>query len=188
MATNLPVSLTGFVGRERELSEHGRLLRQTRLVTLTRPGGGKTRLAIEVATPLVDKHLDAAFFVDLSTVTGHGLVVSAIASAAGMASTAAPDLSALIRGLIQRDAVLLIDNCEHLAEEVAGVAEELVRSCPRLRLLATSREPLGVEGEWVYRVGPLSEPDSVRLFGDRAQQADATFRLDETNKPTVAAI
>jgi predicted ATPase/DNA-binding CsgD family transcriptional regulator len=189
MEANLPVSLTSFVGRERELNELGQLLRKTRLVTLTGPGGcGKTRLAVETARRLLPDQADGACFVDLSTLTSDGHVVSSVAQAAGLAAAAAPDLEALVRSLSRRTMLVLIDNCEHLLEEAATVDEALAKGCPELRLLTTSREPLGAEGELVYRVRALGEADAVRLFADRAHNADAAFRLDDANTQAVAAI
>ena len=189
MDTNLPVALTPFVGRKLELAEVGGLLLQDRIVTLCGPGGsGKTRLALEVARLQLAEHLDGTSFVDLSAVANPVLVVGAVATAAGLGAASVPDLRSLVRRLSEQTALLVLDNCEHLLGEAAAVAEGLARGCPRLRILATSREPLGTEGERVYRVAGLREPDAVRLFIDRAEHADAAFRLDETNAGSVAAI
>lgn len=186
--TNLPVALTSFVGRDADLSHLRRLLREDRIVTLAGPGGcGKTRLAVEAARALLDGHPDGAWFVDLSSLTGRGLVVSTVAQTVRLSRHGPPDLEGLVAWLGEKQVLLILDNCEHLVQEAAAVAEALVRGCWQLRLLATSREPLGVEGERVFRVGALSEPDAVRLFVDRAQHADAAFQLDVA-RPSVEAI
>jgi predicted ATPase/DNA-binding CsgD family transcriptional regulator len=189
MDTNLPVALTPFVGRRLELAEVGGLLLQDRIMTLCGPGGsGKTRLALEVARLQLVEHLDGTSFVDLSAVANPGLVVGAVATAAGLGAASVPDLRSLVMRLSEQTALLVLDNCEHLLGEAAAVAEALARGCPRLQILATSREPLGTEGERVYRVAGLNEADAVRLFVDRAEHADGAFRLDETNAGSVAAI
>lgn len=189
METNLPVALTAFVGRKLELAEVGGLLFKDRIVTLCGPAGcGKTRLAVEVARVQLAEHPDGTSFVDLSAVANAGLVVGAVATAAGLGAASVPDLANLVRRLSAQIALLVLDNCEHLLGEAAAVAEALGRGCARLRILATSREPLGTDGERVYRVAGLPEPDAVRLFVDRAQHADSAFRLDPTSAGTVAAI
>ena len=189
METNLPVVLTTFVGRKLELAEVRRLLLQDRTVTLCGPGGcGKTRLAVEVARVQLADHPDGSSFVDLSAVANRGFVVGAVATATGLGAASVPDLASLVRRLSDQTALLVLDNCEHLIGEAAAVAEALARGCPRLRILATSHEPLGSEGERVYRVAGLPEADAVRFFVDRAQHADAAFRLDETSAGAVAAV
>jgi predicted ATPase/DNA-binding CsgD family transcriptional regulator len=187
--TNLPVALTVFVGRKLELAEVGGLLFQDRIVTLCGPGGcGKTRLAVEAARLQLAAHPDGTSFVDLSAVASPGFVVGAVATATGLGAASVPDLASLVRRLSDQTALLVLDNCEHLLGEAAAVAEALAHGCPRLRILATSREPLGTEGERVYRVAGLPEADAVRFFVNRAQLADAAFRMDETSAVTVAAI
>src|SRR5215813_12384419 len=177
METNLPVVLTAFVGRKLELAEVHGLLFRDRVVTLSGPGGcGKTRLAVEVARAWLADHPDGSSFVDLSAVANPGLVVGAVATATGLGAASVPDLASLVRRLSEQTALLVLDNCEHLLGEAAAVAEALARGCRRLHVLATSREPLGTEGERVYRVAGLPEADAVRFFVDRAQHADAAFR------------
>jgi len=185
MRPNLPVQLTGFVGRKREFAEVRRLLEETRVVCIAGPAGsGKTRLGLEIAR----MRAEGACFADLSVLTAPGLVVGAVASAAGLEAARVPDLTTLAHQLRQESGVVLLDNCEHLAGEPGSVADVLVHACPQLRVLATSREPLGVQSEAVYRLGGLSESDAMRLFVLRARQADDSFRLDDQDEATVAAI
>lgn len=176
MASNPPVHLTRFVGRERDLAELARLLREERLVTLVGAGGcGKTRLAVEAASRQAGEYEDGVCFIDLAAISDASLVPLSIASAAGLAPLLEPDAAGLARHLAGRRALLLVDNCEHLVDAVASLMEVLARSAGQLTFLATSREPLGVQGESVYRVGSLSQADAVRLFQDRARLADAGF-------------
>ena len=181
MVTNLPVSMTGFVGRHRELAEVGGLSRGVRVVTICGTGGcGKTRLAVEVAREQLREHADGTWFVDLAALTSTGLVASAIATATGWPE-AMPDAVRLVQRLSGQSMLLVLDNCEHLVEEAAAVVHAIARDCAQLRVLTTSREPLGIEGEWVYRLDGLPEPDAIRLFTDRARQADATFQPDDAS-------
>ncbi len=156
---NLPSQLTSFVGRERELADIKRLLATTRILTLVGAGGiGKTRLAIQAAAHL-DTSAERVWFIDLAAFSDPALVTQAVASALDVREQ--PDrlvLDTLIDVLRPRRALLLLDNCEHLVNACALLAAGLLRACPGLSLLATSREPLGVSGETVWRVPPLSLP------------------------------
>jgi non-specific serine/threonine protein kinase len=185
---NLPIHLTSFLGRERELNEVSKLLVEDRIVTLVGPAGaGKTRLAIEVARPLAETQSDGAWFVDLAPLFDAALLAPTVAAAMGL-DAATPDLEHLCRHLADREAIVLLDNAEHLVDGVAAAAEALAHGCPGIRLLVTSREPLGVEGEWTYRVGPLAEHDAIRLFVDRARHADTGFTPTDATAETVAQI
>ncbi|PZR91986.1 MAG: hypothetical protein DLM67_15410 [Candidatus Nephthysia bennettiae] len=186
--SNLPIHLSSFVGRERDLSEVARLLTECRLVTLVGPAGcGKTRLAIEVARARPEGQGEGAWFVDLAPLSDATLIAPTVAAAMGLAA-AASDPDHLSRQLADREGIVLVDNAEHIVDEVAIAAEALLRGCPRLRLLVTSREPLGAEGEWTYRVGSLAEQDAIHLFVDRARQANTGFTLTDANAETVAQI
>jgi predicted ATPase/DNA-binding CsgD family transcriptional regulator len=186
--SNLPIHLTSFVGRKQDLSEVARLLHASRVVTLVGTAGcGKTRLAVEVARTFVQSQADGVWFVDLAQLSDPALIAPSVASAMRLAA-AAPDLERLSVHLAGREAILLLDNAEHLVESVATMVETLVASCARIRCLVTSREPLGAEGEWTYRVGSLAEPDAVQLYLDRARQASAGFTLTEPGAETVAQI
>ncbi|HYQ83982.1 MAG TPA: BTAD domain-containing putative transcriptional regulator, partial [Rubrobacter sp.] len=188
---NLPVSLTSFVGRERELLEVKRALAMTRLLTLTGPGGsGKTRLALETAADLVGAYQDGVWLVDLAPLSEPELLLQEIAGDLEVQERPGePLLDMLVDALQSSKMLLVVDNCEHLVDAVAGLVEELLRSCPNLRVLATSREALGVMGEVNLPVPPLSLPDpgwlmtveeledygSARLFLERALYRTPAF-------------
>ena len=179
--TGIPASLTPLVGRDREVRELDRLLGDQRLVTLVGPGGvGKTRLALEVARARSTSLEDGGCLVELAPVGDPAGVRGAITSALGLPD---PDrLAAMIAG---REMLLVLDNCEHVIESAAAVAEDLLRHCPRLRLLATSREGLRVGGESIWPVPPLAADDAVALFVDRARAAGARLDLSDDLAPAI---
>jgi DNA-binding SARP family transcriptional activator len=184
---NLPVRLTSFVGREDELAGLGKLLGEARLVTLTGPGGaGKTRLAVEFAAGAVDRFGDGVWLADLAGIADPGLVGAQVMEVLGVRQTGGvPVLEALAYRLRSAELLLVLDNCEHLIDACAGLAAALLAGAPGLRVLATSREPLGVPGEAICPVPPLALPagdagpadvaaaPAVRLFADRASAARA---------------
>ena len=192
---NLPANLPPLIGREADLVELRPLLvdDQSRLLTLTGPGGsGKTRLALALAEHAVGDLSDGIWFVDLATLAEPGLVPHAVASALGLREEPGlPLIETLIGTLRSRSLLLLLDNCEHLVEACATLCETLLRTCPALRILATSRERLGVTNEVLRQVAPLAvpEPDhlpepsalaeyaGVRLFLERARAAHADLQL-----------
>jgi len=200
----LPRQLTSFVGRERELGEAAALLRNARLLTLTGAGGcGKTRLALKLAEQRGDEFAAGVWPVELAAVGEPELIGPAVAQALGtrLASDRAPEI-ALAGHIGDRQQLLLLDNCEHLVEPIARLAEALLSHCPHLTVLATSREPLRVPGEVTWRVPSLSLPklvagapaeesleaESVRLFAARAAQAAPGFELDDDNSTAVASL
>ncbi len=201
---NLPVQLTSFVGRSSELDEVRALLEAHRLVTLTGAGGaGKTRLALQVAADVVEGLPDGAWFVDLAPQTDAESVARGVAEALSITEIpgrALPDV--LADGLIEKDLLLLLDNCEHVIEECRRLADRLLRAAPGLRILATSRESLNIAGEVAWRVPSLSLPDvdrplgvdtlsrceAVQLFCDRAALHRSGFGLTEGNAAAVAQI
>jgi len=198
---NLPIRLTSFVGRGRELTEVDSLLRDNRLVTLTGPGGaGKTSLAIEAAAHVTDRYSGGVWLIRLAGVTDPAQVTRAVADTLGVPDGTGTIEDRLIRFLQDRTALLLVDNCEHVIDEAAALLERLLTTCGGLRLLATSREPLGVPGEVQLAVPPLDTPptdsvgaemaayDAVRLFLDRARAALPSFRLDETTASSIAEV
>ena len=183
---NLPSQLSRFVGREHEIGEVKRLLDMARLVTLSGSGGvGKTRLALQVASELVDRCADGAWLVELAPLSDPLLVPQAVASALGVREEPGRSLiETLGDSLRGKELLLVLDNCEHLVLACARLAETLLRLCPKLRILASSREALRITGEVAFRVPSLATPDpaqagqmqaaqltqfeSVRLFIDRA--------------------
>ncbi|MFD9097685.1 ATP-binding protein [Streptomyces collinus] len=199
----LPPALDSFVGRRQELSGLRALLRGTRLLTLTGAGGvGKTRLALEFARGMSSRHprLD---MVELDSLRDGATLTHSVADALGVGEQAGRSgVDVLVRAIGDTSRLLLLDNCEHLAEPCARLVVTLLGRCPRLRILATSREALRVPGETVFRVGELSLPpadagddvttllraDAVRLFVERAAHRSPGFALDRTNGPLVAEI
>lgn len=201
---NIPARVTSFVGRDREIAEVHRLLRRTRLLTLTGPGGaGKTRLAQEVARAEAAALPAGAWQVDLIPITDRHLVADTIAAALGLPPAVGGDpLRALASQLGRRRLLVVLDNCEHLLAECARVAVALRATCPGVSVLATSREPLHVDGEVVLRVPSLALPAqgveldhqaltdlaSIRLFLDRTQDIRPDFKLDASNSAAVVDI
>jgi predicted ATPase/DNA-binding SARP family transcriptional activator len=190
---NLPASLSSFVGRETELDDLQRLLGQTRLLTLTGVGGaGKTRLALECATRALSAFPDGVYFVDYSALTDPELVPREAATALGVDEQPETGIRDLLAARLDAaDLLLVLDNCEHLRDACAELAHDLLAACPRLRILATSREPLGAPGEVDYPVPPLEVPapdatpdelrasESVLLLLARARQASPRLADDE---------
>jgi predicted ATPase/DNA-binding SARP family transcriptional activator/DNA-binding CsgD family transcriptional regulator len=201
---NLPASRTSFVGREREMLEIKREVAMTRLLTLTGAGGsGKTRLALEVAKDVIGAYPDGVWLVELAGLSEPALAPQAVASAVGVQEQ--PDRSltdTLVGALRKKKMLLVLDNCEHLVDTAARLVDTLLDSCPRLRVLATSREALGLDGEVIRTVTSLSLPDpqeqltveklegyeSARLFVERALYRSPDFALTPENAPTVAEI
>ena len=200
-ANNLPVQLTSFVGRGAELAGVAAALHDARLVTVTGAGGvGKTRLAIRVAADVLCDVPDGAWFCDLAPAASGDDLAHVVAAAVG--ARIRPDLSAersVIDHISETKLLILLDNCEHLLEATAQFAEALLVSCPRLRILATSRERLGVAGEQVWPLGPLSVPEAsglgshdrseaATLFADRAGSAKPAFTISTANAEAVDEI
>jgi len=198
----LPIPVSVFIGRSDLLERVGAALVDSRLVTLTGPGGsGKTRVAVEVARSAEERFDSATLFVDLSVVDAPEFVVRAVADADGLPDQPGIDVSVLVQeSLSSRPTLLVIDNCEHLLTAVAELAATLLSTCPKLTVLATSREPMGIAGEQVRPVPPLQVPDeampisdadrceAVQLFSTRACEADPSFEIDDDNRTAVADI
>jgi predicted ATPase len=214
---NLPERLTSLVGREVELREVAKLVEQHRLVTVTGPGGaGKTSLAVAVAERLVARHPDGVWLVELAALSDPALLAEVVAAALGLGEAvepamAAPGPAGRLAGHVADKAMLLVlDNCEHLVGACAELARRLLQAGPGVRVLATSREVLGVPGEVVWPIPPLAVPapaadgaaeagdqaapevlagyDAVRLFVERATSADPGFVLDAASGPVVAEL
>jgi predicted ATPase/class 3 adenylate cyclase len=186
-AGNLPLQVTEFVGRDEELVELGKLLSRSRLVTLTGSGGvGKTRLALQAAADALPHYGDGAWFVDLAPIDDDAFVATEVATTMGLPEHRQGSRDeALVAALMRRQALVVLDNCEHLVEAVARVVDLVVRRCPGVTVLATSQEGLGVEGEATFVVRPLREDDAERLFVDRAEAARHDFQLTSDTAETV---
>jgi predicted ATPase/class 3 adenylate cyclase/DNA-binding CsgD family transcriptional regulator len=188
---NLPVQLTSFVGREAQMNEASQLLAGNRLVTLTGAGGvGKTRLAVEVAAGAAAGFNDGVRYVDLAPITDPDLVPIAVARAFGLPDQPGRStMDTLTRFVAGRQMLVVLDNCEHLLDASAAVIVALLGAAPRLTLLATSREPVGVAGELSWRVPslPLAE-EAIELFTDRARHARPDFAVTDDNAAAVAEI
>ncbi|HEY6325084.1 MAG TPA: adenylate/guanylate cyclase domain-containing protein, partial [Candidatus Cybelea sp.] len=203
LPNNLPRQVTALVGREEVLAEIESLVQGHPLVTLVGTGGvGKTRLALQAGADLLDGAADGVWFIELAQLNDAALIVNTIAATFGLREQANSSLlEVLLQYLRPRRLLLILDNCEHLIEEVAKIADAMLRAAPQVRLLATSREPLRIGGEHVYRVPSLAVPSSdvltseealnygaVALFVQRARGSDAKFILSDDNVPTVAEI
>jgi non-specific serine/threonine protein kinase len=201
-----PAQLTSFIGREREAAAVQELLQGTRLLTLTGVGGsGKTRLALEVSSRLAAQYPDGVVWVELAPLSNPELVPHQVADALGVRRDGIRSAAdALLEALRDRDTLLVLDNCEHLVEACARLAEALLRGCPRLRILATSREALGIGGEHTWPVPPLVLPlsesgepitramaaqsEAIRLFVERTQAVRPSFELRDDNVAAIARI
>jgi predicted ATPase/class 3 adenylate cyclase/Tfp pilus assembly protein PilF len=201
---NLPQQATSFIGRDQALEELQRLLVRTRLLTLTGSGGcGKTRLSLQLAADALEQFPDGAWFAELAPLSDPGLVPQTVATVLGLMEEAGKPISqTLTEHLKDKRLLLLLDNCEHLLDVCAKLADALLRQCPGVQLLASSREALGIGGEQSYRVPSLSLPDpkqahtplsvapfeAVQLFTERALLARPDFQVTPQNAATLAAI
>lgn len=204
LPTNLPVQVTSFVGRRYEIGELARLLGRTRILTLTGAGGvGKTRLALQTAGTVLEHYPDGVWLVELASISDPSLVTRETAASLGVQEQRGrPMIDALVDDLRPTRTLLLLDNCEHLIGACADLADALVRACPEVQILATSREPLGIDGETDWRVPSLAVPDpsrlppldrlaryeGVQLFVERAMAAVPSFLLTDEEAAPVARI
>jgi predicted ATPase/class 3 adenylate cyclase len=204
ISNNLPIQLTTFIGREHEIEDVKRLLSKTRLLTLMGAGGaGKTRLAIQVAADLIEEFQKGVWLVELAPLADPTLVVQAVATTFQVREAAGRALLDLLVDYLQPKSLLLVlDNCEHLVAACAQLATALLRACPNVKILATSREALAIAGETTHQVPPLSRPDprrlqsleqlaqfeAVRLFVERAVHSQPRFALTDANAKAVAHI
>lgn len=201
---NLPVSITSFVGREKEIEEVKYLISTKRLLTISGTGGaGKTRLAIQVAAELVDQFETGGWFIDLAPVSDPGMVAQYILNALGIREESGhTPLGTLIYFFQDKPAIVILDNCEQVTQGIATLAETLLSRTADLSILATSREPLGVAGETVWCIPPLTTPkldndlsiekflqlESIKLFMERAVAVKPQFVITNQNMPAIAQI
>jgi predicted ATPase/class 3 adenylate cyclase len=204
LPNNLPVQVTSFRGRDQDLEELKNLIEHHPLVTLVGSGGvGKTRLALQTGAELLDRFSDGVWLADLATITDPELVSSVVAKVLGMSQQETERVDESLPVWLRRKHLLLIlDNCEHVLEATAKLAEAIIRSCPEVRVLSTSRQALGIRGEEVFRVSSLDVPHrvtdctpetaigfgAVALFVDRARSVDRSFELTADSAPIVADI
>ena len=202
LRNNLPAQVSSFVGRDAELSEVQALIASSRLVTLTGPGGaGKTRLGLQLAAGLVDGSGDGVWFADLAPLQDPDLVAVAVANVLGIrGEPGRPAIDTLVDAVGRRQLLVLLDNCEHVIGACAKLADALLRNCPNIVLLATSREPLGIDGERVHRVPSMDTPgendavevirnsEAVWLFAERAAQHGAPLVWDHRTASLAARI
>jgi class 3 adenylate cyclase len=191
VAHNLPAQLTSFVGRQAEMNRLREALTGGRHVTLTGAGGvGKTRLAVQVAAELAGQFGDGVWYVDLAPITHPGVVPVTVARALGLPDQPGRStMETLLRFIRDRHMLVVLDNCEHLLDASAELVVALLGGAPRLTLLATSREPIGVTGEATWRVPSLSLADeAIELFADRARLAQSDFCMTDDNAAAVAEI
>jgi predicted ATPase/class 3 adenylate cyclase len=195
---NLPKAISSFIGRDRDVAELAELLETARLVTLTGPGGcGKTRLAIEAASASIPVRPDGIWFVDLAPVSDRELVLSVAANAMGVQESRASADSALIDFLSSGRPLVILDNCEHLIPTCAELTENWLSACPGLTILVTAREPIGVVGEVIRRVGGLQissdadtgmSSEAVQLFIERARSHEPEFEYGEEELADIAHV
>jgi predicted ATPase len=201
---NLPIPISSFVGRSRELATIKQQVAASRLVTLTGAGGsGKTRLAIHASTDMIDSFRDGVWWVELAPLTDPSLVPAGVAKALGIGEqTDRSPVEVLVQFLLPRQTLLVLDNCEHLIEACARFTEHMLMACPDLKMLCTSREALGLTGELVWHVPTLSLPEQedeslagllmqyegIHLFVERASAVKTDFVLDQRNAAAVVQI
>jgi predicted ATPase/DNA-binding SARP family transcriptional activator len=187
--TNVKAALTPLVGRDAELAELTTLLAGERLLTLVGPGGaGKTRLANEVARLLADRCDDGAFVAELAPVGDPNDVPRAAVDALDLPESDTDATTRLRAHCRDRDLLLVLDNCEHVLDAAAQLTEDLLGTCRAVRIIATSREPLRVDGEVVWPVPPLETDDAIELFAQRAHAAHPAFALDDAALPVIAEV
>ena len=203
---NLPVQLTNFIGRENEIPEVKKALANTRLLTLTGTGGtGKTRLSMQIAADMIDEFANGVWITELAPLTDPALINLKITEALGVnvsGDQSGDNESTLFNYLKEKELLLILDNCEHLIHGCAEITEKLLRYCPKLKIIATSREALRCEGEITFKVASLAHPEpkhintpeeltqfeSVRLFIERALAVNSNFRVTNENAPALAQI
>ncbi len=190
LPNNLPLQLTSFVGREKEILEIKQLLNSARLVTLTGSGGtGKTRLSLGVGSETMTPFTNGVWLIELAPLTDATQIIPALAHVFGLQELPFNPLASLVMDYLRDKKLLLIlDNCEHLIAACARLADDLLHQCVGLKILASSREALGIAGEVAYRTPSLEESESTRLFVERARAANSKFSLTDSNALSIAKI
>jgi predicted ATPase/class 3 adenylate cyclase len=202
LTNNLPAQLTSFIGREKEISEikealssplpagEGPGMRQTRLLSLTGSGGtGKTRLSIEVGTQLLTNFPNGVWLIELAPLMDESQIIPVIAQAFGLQELPFRPLQAQVLDFLRdKKTLLILDNCEHLIAACAHLTDDLLHQCAGLKILASSREALGISGELVYHTPSLADSESTRLFVERARAVNPKFFLTDSNAPFIAQI
>lgn len=201
---NLPVQLTSFIGREEEMKQIKNALKESRLLTLIGPGGtGKTRSALQIAADVIDDYTNGVWFIELASKSEKDFLANAVAQVLGIPesnSISAED--SLIEFLKEKNLLIILDNCEHIVDACAALAEKLLKSCNQIKILATSRESLRISGERTHKTSSLLFPDpknnetpaeltqyeSVRLFVERALSVNPDFRVTDKNAKALAGI
>jgi len=187
---NLPPQLTSFIGREREMAEAKKKLENSRLTTLIGPGGtGKTRLSLQVGADQLSQFKDGVWFFELAPVSDPALIPSVLALVFDLREVQnIPLMNIVLDYLRAKQLLLILDNCEHLVEASAQIADQILHTCPQVKIIASSREALGIDGESVFRVPSLLDNEATRLFVERATKAESRFKLTDANASSVAQI
>jgi predicted ATPase/class 3 adenylate cyclase len=204
LPNNLPQQLTSFYGREEELEELAKLLKEHRLVTLHGTGGiGKTRLSLQIAADLLEEYPDGSWFADLAPVRWPEIAASVVSKALGISQSENRSIDeSIVLWMRRKQLLLILDNCEHVVDDAAKLAEEILEQCPKVTILVTSRQPLGLPGEQVMRLSPLGLPQAntpilardvgcypaVALFIDRAMAVNRSFVVTDDAAFTIAEI
>jgi len=187
---NLPAQLTTFIGRENELSQAQSKLANAKLLTLIGPGGtGKTRLSIQIGSEQISNFKDGVWMVELAPISDAVNIITAIASVFDLREVQNIPLTTILLDYLRaKELLLILDNCEHIVEASAQIADQLLHISPGLKIIASSREALGIDGETIYRVPSLNDDESTRLFVERATKAEPRFKLTDKNASAIAQI
>jgi predicted ATPase/class 3 adenylate cyclase len=190
LPNNLPPQLTSFIGREKEKAEATALLTNTRILTFIGPGGtGKTRLSLQLGEEQLTLFKDGVWFIELAPLTDPAYIITAVANTFGLREVQGTAILNLVIDYLRgKQLLIVLDNCEHLVEACAKLADQLLHECPKLKIITSSREALGISGETVYRVPSLANDESTRLFVERAMKAEPRFHLTEDNASFIAQI